>query len=602
MELSNAITSGFRLTSLDETLVLFVSVIVFTCLFLCGRAVCGSKSPKAIWAPTGILLAYTIFLLGSNIWVNFSILIPFTIICLTALVGMLVERHTLASDLEKFFLAILFVFPLCWLANINNNPFWDDFTNWLPPARYLSEFGHLPTIENPDLTRTTQNYPFARALFHSWVSKITSGFSLNVQGILNVLFASSFLLWADTLLRNANPNLISRKRQILFLSFMGLLSGLLVIWVVTLNTRMIVTSYADPTFSIFIANIFFYFCFVYSKDNNFARGKVDPNIMLLFALPVIVKGTGLVFSIFLFGSFWLVNSPFFKPDLNAGYRTFFRTTFYQLLHFLPAIFVAFVWWLYCKKHDLSAPLSVQNLDSWNFSTTLLTLDAIWGQLLGRPYMLLGSMIIAWILFSKSAKDFEIQKDKMLLKAAVLFALSMILFHFFCYVAVFSEAEAVRAASFSRYIAPCGFIIWIGITIFWIKSLVKYNYKKILWAGSISSIIFVTATISQAEKIVVPGTQTPLIAAAKFIEKNFNDRDNILIVDFLTSGIDSVSIKFYLSPDVSAKTSYVAWKPDGVSVEELTTLLKRYDAVYVHSARQYERDVIKQMFEEKIRVK
>ena len=80
------------------------------------------------------------------------------------------------------------------------------------------------------------------------------------------------------------------------------------------------------------------------------------------------------------------------------------------------------------------------------------------------------------------------------------------------------------------------------------------------------------------------------------------RDNILIIDFLTSGIDSVSIKFYLSPDVSAKTSYVAWQPHGVSLEELTTLLMPYDAVYVHSARQHERDIIKQMFGEKIRVK
>ena len=73
----------------------------------------------------------------------------------------------------------------------------------------------------------------------------------------------------------------------------------------------------------------------------------------------------------------------------------------------------------------------------------------------------------------------------------------------------------------------------------------------------------SAIIFFAEKIVVPGTQAPLKEAAKVIEKKFGANGSILIIDFLTSGIDSVGIKFYLDPTVSARTSYTAWNQTGL---------------------------------------
>ena len=97
---------------------------------------------------------------------------------------------------------------------------------------------------------------------------------------------------------------------------------------------------------------------------------------------------------------------------------------------------------------------------------------------------------------------------------------------------------------------------------------------------------------------MPGTQAPLKEAAKLIEKKFGADGSILIIDFLTSGIDSVSIKFYLDPTVSARTSYMAWKPNGVSEKALEEMIDSYDNIYVHSARQAERTIITKILNEK----
>lgn len=602
MEASAIVSSGFRLTTLEETSILLTSLILYTCLFLAGRCICSTKFPKSIWAPTGLLSVYLVFLIGSNIWEEFSILFPLiTLICL-AFFGMIKSRKTIKIDLEQFLMSLLFVFPLCWLATVNNNPFWDDFTNWLPPARYLSQYGHLPTFENPDLIRSTQNYPFARALFHSWVSTVTSSFSLNVQGILNILFASSFLLWADDLsklLKGSKNVSDDRKRSLIF---MGVLSGLLIVWVLTLNTRMVITSYADPTFSIFIANIFIYLSITYYQNNSFKYGNFDPIVMVLFMLPVIIKDTGIIFSVLIFGAFWFVNVPSFGTGMNVGLQRYIKLTFYQLLHLAPAFLLMFIWWIYCSTHNLSAPLSIKPMDSWNFSTIPLTLDAIWGQLLGRPYLLLGALAISWLMIFKRKRKYKNLGNEIFLRVSLVFSIIMIAFHFVCYIAVFSEAEAARAASFSRYIAPCGLIIWIGIMMFWITSKTHSDLRSSSWVGGILASVFLSATIFFAERIVVPGTQAPLKKAAKFIDNNFNNKGSILIIDFLTSGIDSVSIKFYLSSSVSAKTSYMAWRPNGVSYNDLEKMVNDFDNIYVHSAGHAERTMIAKILNKKSKAK
>ena len=125
----------------------------------------------------------------------------------------------------------------------------------------------------------------------------------------------------------------------------------------------------------------------------------------------------------------------------------------------------FIWWIYCQTHNLGAPLSINPMDSWNFSTIPLTLDAIWGQL-GRPYLLLGVLIIFWLMIFKGKRKHQTSGNELFLTVSLV-SIIMIAFHFICYISVFSEVEAARAASFSRYIAPCGLIIWIGIMMFWI---------------------------------------------------------------------------------------------------------------------------------------
>ena len=110
MKASAIVSSGFRLTTLEETSILLISLILYTCLFLSGRFICGTKFPKSIWAPTGLLFVYLVFLIGSNIWEKFSIVFPLTtLICLTFF-GIIKSQKTIKIDLEQYLLSLYLYF------------------------------------------------------------------------------------------------------------------------------------------------------------------------------------------------------------------------------------------------------------------------------------------------------------------------------------------------------------------------------------------------------------------------------------------------------------------------------------------------------------
>jgi hypothetical protein len=95
--------------------------------------------------------------------------------------------------------------------------------------------------------------------------------------------------------------------------------------------------------------------------------------------------------------------------------------------------------------------------------------------------------------------------------------------------------------------------------------------------------FTTLVLAKAENFVVADYQAPLKLSAKQIREKHSDTKNLLIVDALSSGIDYVSIRYYLGPEYNSKVSGLTWRPHGVPLPELQKLLADYDGVFVHTA-------------------
>ena len=69
------------------------------------------------------------------------------------------------------------------------------------------------------------------------------------------------------------------------------------------------------------------------------------------------------------------------------------------------------------------------------------------------------------------------------------SVGIILFHLAAYLFTFSNYEAARAASFSRYIAPAGLIAWTSLITALIIHRIQSNYKMIIIIGSLFTVFF-----------------------------------------------------------------------------------------------------------------
>ena len=54
---------------------------------------------------------------------------------------------------------------------------------------------------------------------------------------------------------------------------MGILSFLLIIWIITLNTRLFISSYADPVYSICIVHYFYFYLHRDTMTNHLVAGS-----------------------------------------------------------------------------------------------------------------------------------------------------------------------------------------------------------------------------------------------------------------------------------------------------------------------------------------
>lgn len=602
-----AADAGFRVLTSPEVVMLIFSIITYLVLFLAGRAILHQSSPIALNAPAGLAVGYSFFIILSLFFPGFSMILPFYAVFFLAVVGCFKRIKGLKFEMAMFSASLAMLAPLIYLAVINNNPLWDDFTNWLPPASYLLEYNHLPTLDKPDLTRSTFSYPFSRAMFHAWIAKFSGEFNVNVQGVLNMLFASSFLLWAHELIKKqceVQDNISAIKS---YLPLMGLLGASLTIWILTLNTRLVLGSFADPALSLSLASLLIYLSYSKNVESRFWKSRIDPNLCLLLLFPYFIKDTAVYFVTILFFCFWLsrLSKANFQSFPNC-IRTAKKLAI-NALHFTPLFLFVMIWNIYCKQNGLSAPITLNSINSWNFEFAPEILKSMLSQSLGRPYLLVGFLLAILLISKKWDSNFSSSKIRCVIVPALIFSIAMYVFFFIAYLGAFDKAAASRATAFSRYIAPSGFLIWVALIVYWVKQQgtnIRKSFNLICVALFLS---FIGIVIIKADKFVVSDTQAPLKQAAKTIQEIYPNSKKLLIVDALSSGIDYVSIRYYLGRkyytrvegrQYYARVEGLTWRPNGVPMPELRLLLKNYDDVFIYSAPKSLLESIQQIQDEK----
>ena len=578
---------GFRALGQTELTVLAFSLVIFWALALTGRAVFGPAAPRPVLPLLGLTVIYSLFVVSSYFHPGLSIYAPLILMAVLACLGLWRSRDIIVKDSLYMGIALMLMSPLILLALVVNEPLWDDFTHWLVSAQYLIREGHLPTADSIVLNHSHPSYPYARALLHAWVDRVSSGFNITVQGVFNIFFASSLLLWVPQWLSVFFERRPSFRESLIG---MGCFSWIIILWAALLSSTLIVSSYADPIYAIAMVHLFFALALDIVQRGKFscASPSLDPVLVCLFVAPIILKQSGPYFSVMMLGLFWLYSSiEYLKEGPSFKSIALAQKTIIQALYLLPMLCLHLIWLSYVRSQSISTSFSVKAAEFWNFDVLHYILGGVGFQMAARPYTALGAiiimMLILWMIKGRSAQH----RIFILLPLSLGFFLVSALFQILAYCIAFTEYEAVRAASFNRYIAPSGLVMWSALLIYFIKTLTSKPLmrQQLISAGLVLS--FLMVVVSSADKIALARRLNPsLIDTAEMMKSSYQKGKRLLILDLLGNGIEATAIRFYLDSHMQASYKPAHATKEKITLEILTKWAEGFDHVYVQSAPDY----------------
>jgi hypothetical protein len=289
------------------------------------------------------------------------------------------------------------------------------------------------------------------------------------------------------------------------------------------------------------------------------------------------------------GLFWLYSTiEYVKDKGSIRVMVLAQRTIIQALYLLPMFCLHFIWSLYCKEQNVGQSFSLKAAEFWNFDVFHHILGGVGVQIASRPYTFLGAviiigMLILWMKRGRPSQD----RIFILLPLSLCFFLLTTLFQLLAYCVVFTEYEAIRGASFNRYTAPSGLVIWSALIIYFIKALTsKPLMRQQLISGGLA-LSFFGVIISFSHKIVpMPRLNPSLIGTAEMIKNSYHQDKTLMMLDLLGNGIEPTVIRFYLDQHMYAAYTPAHATQEKITPEMLAKWVKGYDYVYVHSAPDY----------------
>lgn len=555
--------AGYKSFLLSDLKVFFLCLLVFLMLHFAGRAVTGPKGFAPTMPLIGLVLVYSVFVLGSLAFSKFSIFFPFYgLIALTA-IGLARARSEIVMDAMMVCVGVLITFPLIVLALGVNEPLWDDMTHWLVAGQYLFREGHLPTLDLPALNHVHPIYPWARALLHAWVANFNFGFTINVSGVFNCLFMSSTFLWLPIWLKSQ-----SKKNLGVFecIRLIALSSSLLIPWTVLLGSTLIVSSYADPIFTVCFVHIFMAIIMRSISAPVQQKVKIPSSIEIiaLIAAAASIKESGIYLAGLMLGAWVLYETTITVDRTKIGYFQKWVTVnsknvLNKSLYLLPAIALVMMWGEYASQNGIGQ--SYGQLGRNNLDVLDEILLSTMSKFLGRPYGLICSIILLMVLFYRNIIR---QKKDNVMSGIVFFAVGFFVlsysFQILAYLFAFTKYEASYAASFTRYMAPAGLISFMAMLLVFTNQFLHWSFHARLFSAVGTWLATLCIIFIASEKIVPePRIEPRLRNIAESIKLSYPSGNTLRILDLEGNGFSATVIRFYL--DGHMRTYYATLLPD-----------------------------------------
>ncbi len=345
---------------------------------------------------------------------------------------------------------LVLALPLLILVTAMRASQWDEFTNWLPNARYILRFDAFPRGDLPASPSRLPAYPYALPLTTYLASKLAGAFVENAGALFNVLL---LLVFAPIFLHVVQQGLQAAAwRRTWGAAALGILG--VTVLSTTFVQQLIFTAYADSSTAVTLATAG---VLGWKMLEALAEGRQrpDPGIRglawqfaLVAAVLVSLKQANLVLLVLLLGGMALV----VLRDAKIRVRDFARLVPVLLL---PAAVVYMSWRYHVTRHMPGGELSVAPLERWLFAHVFEILGRMI-EAAGRKGAYFGMMAVLSVFAVRGLWRIRGGFDRMAIMVGAVF-IGFNLFLWFTYIAVFGEYEGRNIASYWRYNTQLGIL-------------------------------------------------------------------------------------------------------------------------------------------------
>ena len=478
----------------NQALALLAVAILWLSMTSVGAWISGKERVIAADIVSGWALMSIILTFG-GIFSDLSLTVFYYICAIVVILSFIfvAKREGLWLAIPYFKLMILAT-PLLLIASAIQGSQWDEFSDWLVIPRYLYTSDHLPSAENPYSAANMVAYPFSWHFINYLASHIAGKFLENVGPLFNILLLFAFSLGilkvADHIFGGDHR---IKKESWSIIALAGLATTL---FNPTFAQKIVLTSYADTSTAVVtgFAVILAWFTLESLSEGN-RKGTRNYALQLSMSLVILVnlkQATFAIFGLIILGFLLTAHRDRSIPIVAA--------TKIILAAIIPALCIYLAWRHYVSNELASGEAVLRPFASWYIQHIPSILLQMLITLLKKGYYFL----LVLILVALSMRAFwkcEQPADRLFLLSGFLI-LGYNLFLFFTYVSSFSEADALRVASYWRYNMHMGAVVIAASGIWLVALWRRFVFKNQKWikVSWVPIILLITSPFIFAKKL------------------------------------------------------------------------------------------------------
>lgn len=467
--------------------------------------------------------------------------------------------------------------PLLLIAGTMDPSQWDEFSHWLPAARFLIENDGFPT---GDKTFTGfAGYPYGWPILTYLGAKIGGRFIDNLGGQLNLLMLLSFAIFV---LRTAFAIAGRPRGSLIGWAFAAAAALVATAFNPTFVQKIVLTAYSDVSSAVAtgVAVLVGYLLLerLAGRERGSALGGAW-QLGLALALLINVRQTNLIVFLAVLVALSLVA----WRDAEIGLKRF---GLFISMALVPGLVLYVLW----RGHIVtalgglvSAEATLRPLAEWGFAWTPRILTAM-ADVAFKKFAFFAPMIFACVLAVRALVRCRTGLDRISLLVAVVFAINLA-FLFATYLGHFGEGQAVSAVSFWRYNIDVGMIAVIFVTVgaiwFWHGRASFDIYPRWLAPLAIGLVIVLPFGFVTKIRFDLEPPKPHYISVAKDLAPRADELGNVYVADPAGNGEAAVITRYYLDrPGMGWLSAFQG--PTPAVVEAYLAQIKPGDHVLVHS--------------------